>query len=82
MVERHLGLKLYILCDTVFKHVHTGYLLVANRIAATQQAAETRMRTNNIFTDQDIEAILTHACINEAIQAGYIRRLITVSGLL
>ena len=50
------------LYDKTFKESKTGFMNVANRIAAAQQAQGVRIRPHNTLTDSDVEKILTHSC--------------------
>jgi len=75
-------LKVDIMYDQIFRDNDTGYLTVADRIAARQQAAGIRIQPYNAMTDNDVKKILHHDVTSPKTATGYVNRTIVVVGLL
>jgi len=75
-------LKVDTMHDAIFNDEKVGYIHVANRIAAKQQANGERSRPYNTLTDQDVYDILNHDVTNLNDPQGYVNRTIVIVGLL
>jgi len=71
-----------VMTDPVFMNPNTGFVHVANRITAGQQANGVRIQPYNVLSDKDVETLLTHECTNPNTAVGYVNRIIVVVGLI
>jgi len=68
--------------NSTFIHPKTGYIHVANKITAEQQANGIRVKSYNVLSDKDVEIIFEDECTQASTPTGYNNRLILVMGML